>query len=221
MALVAHEVKLKTLVTTDIKLPNLSASTVVFTDGSKLLSSSGTITDSSLAQITSAGKVANSATTATDLATNDAIVARDGNGNINGIKLTLLSQQCYSATSSGAQTIADSTPTKFTTWSAGTGNGINDGVAGDFKITRAGTWSISVMVAWTDNATGVRKNQITLNGSVIAGNQLPPGADAVSILTVVTVAVLAVNDVISAQVYQDSTGSLDVTAARINMARLY
>jgi uncharacterized surface protein with fasciclin (FAS1) repeats len=47
-----------------------------------------TITDAKLAQIATAGKVANSATTATSANTNDAIVARDGSGNFSATTIT-------------------------------------------------------------------------------------------------------------------------------------
>jgi hypothetical protein len=76
-------------------------------------------------------------------------------------------------------------------------------------------------VSWASNITGIRKNQITLNGVLIAGTQIAPGSDGVQSLQVSTTAVLAVDDVISVYVYQDSTGVLDVTSTRINMGRLF
>ncbi len=56
---------------------NLSTSLIVDTDISPIAA----ITDTKLANITTAGKVANSATTATNANTANAIVARDGSGN--------------------------------------------------------------------------------------------------------------------------------------------
>jgi len=74
-----------------VTIPNLSTTGVVHNDATGLLttslivnadvSASAAITDSKLTTISTAGKVANSATTATSTNTANAIVARDGSGN--------------------------------------------------------------------------------------------------------------------------------------------
>lgn len=222
MTLVVDKLTLNKLVSTDIKLPSLTPSTIVLTDSKKVATTTGGISDQFLTQISSAGKVANSALTATSSATNNAIVARDGNGDTSAVKITLSSQRCFSALSSGAQTIANLTPTKLTNWTPGTGDWVNDtSVAGEFKITRAGIWSITAHVSWTNNANGVRQNQIRLNDVVVAGTQFAPLTDGVQTLNVSVTAVLSVNDIISVNVYQNRGDTLDVTSSRLDMVLLF
>lgn len=81
------------VISTSLTVTPLSSAGVVHNDSAGLLSSSliinadiaagAAIVDTKLATITTAGKVANSATTATSLNTANAIVARDASGNIN------------------------------------------------------------------------------------------------------------------------------------------
>ena len=77
----------------------LTTAGIVLTNGSGALSSTATIADSYLATISTAGKVANSATTATNANTASAIVARDASGNFTAGTIT--------ATLSATSTLAD------------------------------------------------------------------------------------------------------------------
>ncbi len=78
---------------------NLSSSLIVNAD----ISGTAAITDSKLATITTAGKVANSATTATPLNTAGAIVARDGSNNFAAGTITAaLNGNATTATSAGS-----------------------------------------------------------------------------------------------------------------------
>src|SRR5207253_10332546 len=78
---------------------NLSSSLIVNAD----VSASAGIVDTKLATISTAGKVANSATTATSANTASAIVARDGSGNFSAGTITAnLNGNATTATSSGS-----------------------------------------------------------------------------------------------------------------------
>ena len=69
----------------------LSSSLIVDAD----VSATAAIEDTKLATIMTAGKVANSATTATNLNTANAIVARDASGNFNANVLLQLNRKCF------------------------------------------------------------------------------------------------------------------------------
>ena len=124
----------------------LTTAGIVLTSGSGVLSSTATIADSYLATISTAGKVLNTATTATNANTASAIVARDASGNFAAGTIT-----------------ANLTGTASSATALATARAIN-GVNFD------GTTAITV----TANAATL--TGVTLNGTVLASSLTSVGA---------------------------------------------
>jgi hypothetical protein len=102
----------------NVTLSSLNSAGIVHTDSSGLLSTSnivnaditdGTITDAKLATISTAGKVANSATTATDLNTANTIMSRNSSGGTTVNRLSVFGELWkYDTSTSTVQYIIDS-----------------------------------------------------------------------------------------------------------------
>jgi hypothetical protein len=112
------------------------------------------VADTKLATISTAGKVSNSATTATDANTNSAIVARDGSGNFAATNVTASSLR---STAGGSVTVAaltgGSVVTTYITVNTGTGITLNQlAAAGVVKTSAAGVLS-TALIANADVAT--------------------------------------------------------------------
>jgi hypothetical protein len=134
----------------------LTTAGIVLTNGSGVLSSTATIADSYLATISTAGKVLNTATTATNANTASAIVARDASGNFAAGTITA------NLTGTAANATVLQTPRAI--------NGTNfDGSAAITVTANAGT------LTHTTLASGVTASSLTsvgtLNGLTIAATQ--------------------------------------------------
>lgn len=137
------------------------------------VSASAAIADSKLATISTAGKVANSATTATNANTASAIVARDASGNFSAGTITAsLSGNATTATglSSGGNTFAwQSVSAQWYTGSNLRANGTVYGVSGDFSNLYS-TALYSADITGTSGGTAVFDGSATFNSSMYAPN---------------------------------------------------
>jgi hypothetical protein len=122
----------------------------------------GSITDSKLNQLTSAGKVANSATTAASANTANAIVARDGSGNFIAGTIT--------ATLSGNATTAS-------TWLAGRNLSLTDDVTATLSSVN-GSANVSAVATIANNAVSNAKLRDSAGVSVIGRSSSTTGDPA-------------------------------------------
>lgn len=131
----------------------LSASTIVDAD----VSASAAIADTKLATISTSGKVSNSATTATNLNTASAIVARDGSGNFSAGTIT--------AALSGNASTASALAADPTDCGAGT-KAIAIGANGNLTCTAVSlTADVSGVMPLANG--GTNKNMTAVNGGVV------------------------------------------------------
>ena len=129
----------------------------------------GSIADSKLSTISTAGKVSNSATTATNANTASAIVARDASGNFTAGTITAALTGNVTGNLTGAVTGNASTATALQT--ARTINGVSFDGTGNVTVTTAGTGvsvvgtaiSIGQAIGTSDSPTF---NNLTLNGNL-------------------------------------------------------
>jgi len=143
----------------------LETGTLISSGGLSVVSNTmlaGSIADSKLNTITTAGKVANSATTATNLNTASSIVARDASGNFNAGTITgALSGNSTTATT--LQTARTINGVSF--------NGSADITVGDnTKLPLVGGTLTGQLISTTANNTGTGLGQIYLNGAT--GNRI-------------------------------------------------
>ena len=103
------------------------------------LSAAAAIADTKLAQITTAGKVANSATTATNASTANAIVARDGSGNFSAGTITanLAGNASTATTATTAAACSGNAATATTLQTARTINGVSFNGSANITVTAA------------------------------------------------------------------------------------
>jgi hypothetical protein len=143
----------------------LETGTLISSGGLSVVSNTmlaGSITDSKLTTITTAGKVANSATTATNLNTASSIVARDASGNFNAGTIT------------GA--LSGNSTTATTLQTARTINGVSFNGSADItvedntKLPLVGGTLTGRLISTTANNTGTGLGQIYLNGAT--GNRI-------------------------------------------------
>lgn len=143
----------------------LETGTLISSGGLSVVSNTmlaGSITDSKLTTITTAGKVANSATTATNLNTASSIVARDASGNFNAGTIT------------GA--LSGNSTTATTLQTARTINGVSFNGSADItvqdntKLPLVGGTLTGQLISTTANNTGTGLGQIYLNGAT--GNRI-------------------------------------------------
>jgi len=179
----------------NVALSAAIASGVIVNDD---INASAAIVDTKLATISTAGKVSNSATTATNANTNSAIVARDGSGNFSAGTITAsLSGNATSADSATAAAYA--VQSGYTTGNAATATALETardigGVSFDGTgninlpgVNTAGNQNTSGNAATADSATnagtavyagyagGVTANSVTL-GTDTTGNYVQQGA---------------------------------------------
>ena len=122
---------------------NLSTSLIVNSD----ISASAAIVDSKFATITSAGKVANSATSATSTNTTSAIVARDSSGNFSAGTIT--------ASLNGNASTATSATTASSATTAITAANFSGSLSGDVSGTQGATVVNTVGGATASNVSAV------------------------------------------------------------------
>jgi hypothetical protein len=155
----------------------LTTAGIVLTNSSGVLSSTATIADSYLATISTAGKVSNSATTATNNNTASAIVARDASGNFNAGMISL----------SGTTTNATDVATKAYVDNLKSGFNAHDAVeaASTTDLTTLGTWGTVTYTAGTTGADGGTGVGATLtpanNGAFVLDNTTLDANDRVLI----------------------------------------
>jgi hypothetical protein len=101
------------------------------------ISAAAAIADTKLAQITTAGKVANSATTATNASTANAIVARDGSGNFSAGTITanLTGNASTATTATTAAACSGNAATATTLQTARTINGVSFNGSANITVT--------------------------------------------------------------------------------------
>jgi hypothetical protein len=200
------------IVHTDIN-GSLSTSAIVNTD----ISASAAIADSKLATITTPGKIANSATSATNANTGSTIVLRDVSGNFSAGTIT--------ATLNGNASTATSATTATTATSAATAAMFTGSLAGDVIGSQGGTivnevggLSASAVATGTaaanaatstntnnaivkrDSTGNFSTNMITISGTVtnstdVATKQYVDDASATGIVPLATVRVVSANQV--------------------------
>jgi len=154
----------------------LTSSGVVHNDASGLLSSSllvnadvsasAAIADTKLATISTAGKVANSATTATSANTASAIVARDGSGNF-ATNMITLNGTTTNATDAATKTYVDNAVSAISGTSANTPNTLvlRDG-SGNFS---AGSISVTDTVV-SGNVVLTANPSTSTTGNILKGS---------------------------------------------------
>lgn len=115
------------------------------------------------------------------------------------------------------QTIPNNTVTKLTysaighdSYSARAEGPMASLATDDITVRKAGLYIVSAGYTWVSNATGVRRIDIVKNGVSTAGDIKLGYVGGGNSITVTTPLVLAVNDVISISVFQNSGAPLDV-----------
>jgi hypothetical protein len=167
---------------------NLSSSAIVDSD----IASAAGIVDTKLATLSTAGKVANSATTATDLSTANTIVNRDSSGNFAANVVTVVDMVASgnlilatNPSSSTAGNVFKGTNTPFI-HNFGTDNtfvGIN---AGNFTMSGNGRNSVFGSSAFTSNTVGDQNTGIgfsSLASCTTGSNNIAIGSSAGGTLT--------------------------------------
>lgn len=144
----------------------LTTAGIVLTNGSGVLSSTATIADSYLATISTSGKVANSATTATNNNTASAIVARDASGNFSANMITLAGTTT-NATDVATKSYVDNMAAGFNAHAAAEAATTTD-------LTTLGTWGTVTYTAGStggDGGTGVGATLTPANnGALVIDN---------------------------------------------------
>lgn len=149
----------------------VSATTIVNAD----VDAAAGIVDTKLATISTAGKVSNSATTATSSNTNSAIVARDGSGNFSAGTITAT----LTGTASGniANTVMTTSGDTLYGGSSGTATRLAGNTTGTKKfLTQTGTGTVSAAPGWNTIVSGdvPAINLATSGAGGVTGN-LPVG----------------------------------------------
>ena len=153
----------------DVQLPAKDGNAVLVSSGDIVnadISASAAIVDTKLATISTAGKVSNSATTASSSAGNNTIVARDGSGNFSAGTIT--------ATLSGnASNITASSNSTLTTLSALSlpGSQVSGNISGNSA-------NVTGIVAGANGGTGVANTGKTVT---LGGNLTTSGAFATTL----------------------------------------
>ncbi|MFA6066704.1 MAG: hypothetical protein WC707_05995 [Candidatus Babeliaceae bacterium] len=173
----------------NVKIDDLNSVGVVHTDASGTLSTSlivnnditnGTITDVKLATISTPGKVANSATTATSLDTPNAIVARDGSGDFAAGTITSslignvtgassLNVLKTGDTMTGNLTMATANAVRFQDGAGANYVGLNAPalVASNYTLSLPSTIPTAHQVMWANATTPTNLEWVTSGGTVI------------------------------------------------------
>lgn len=87
-------------------------------------------------------------------------------------------------------------------------NGNTELIGGNIKINKSGNYEIIFSSIFQASSTGVRKNSIKKNSSIVKETSISPNSgDTVS--QIITLLNLSQNDLISASVYQNSGSSLN------------
>ncbi len=185
-----------------VTIPNLNATGIVHNSSAGLLttslivdadvSASAAIVDTKLATISTAGKVANSATTATNANTASAIVARDASGNFTAGTVTLTTLTMANITSTGVNG-------RIIIGNSASGSGLDDVVIGTSAAASTANSAVVIgpsasasagannAVAIGNTASGTAPDSVALGHSAAATTSavaLGPGATASSTGTI-------------------------------------
>jgi lipopolysaccharide export system protein LptA len=226
MAKVVDKLSVNSASVETITLGSQSGPSVLFTGADFKLSTSGSILDSFLAQITTSGKIADSATTATVTNTASAIVKTDTpTASINVSSMGLSTPDALFIRGAN-QSISNNTLTKFTTFTGGTvlDQGSITLSSGDFTIGTAGTYAIAASMFMTANTTGWRQAQIVLNGSTVVAQtktQASKGSGIAYRTSASCEVYLATNDVISFWCCHTRGSASNMIFPRVSIVRLF
>jgi hypothetical protein len=152
-------VKTKSFTTSSLTSSSWTTSSPLFIDVDEKVTTSGSIDDTSLATITTAGKVANSATSANSVGEANKIVARDSSGVMTVDTVTCSAHDTLIATAAGPQATSSVVgEATITGWSISTNSGsvpITES-AGTFTIQKAGIYKVTGSTTFDATAGGQR-----------------------------------------------------------------
>jgi hypothetical protein len=215
----------------NITLTSLNTEGIVKNNASGVLSTgkitntdvdaSAGIVDTKLATISTAGKVANSATTATTLATPNTIVLRDGSGNIPGAG-GAPTERYFFRLGNNVNTMATgvtgvpvggaSPPPGMGAWYTNSGAGTINLTTGVFTAATKGVYSVSVFAQWGPSGVGVRNVRIFATNIIAKSNYTKPEPDLSWGITSNGIVAVQAGETITVDLFQNSGSSLVVFA---------
>jgi hypothetical protein len=196
----------------------------VFIDSDAKVVTAGTIPDTSLATITTPGKVANSATSADTTGTDNKIVARNSSGVISVGTMTCSAQDVLIATASGPQGTSNAADTTITGWSISGSSPITES-SGIFTVQKAGIYKISASTTFDAFNGGFRQLYVKITSSLATdANNLPVMMAAYATYqwqrTITVIEKLAAGDTIRISAIQNGTTTLNISKSTVQIVRL-
>lgn len=128
--------------------------------------------------------------------------------------LELLRERYIRLSQTAGLSIPNNTLTTVTGWATDEETAVTDGFlsgpsGGQMTVKIAGIYVVTALLTYTGNATGIRQNNIIINGSLVRRAQEPAGsANTISIGQISWRGKLAVGDVIGVQADQNSGAAL-------------
>lgn len=204
-----------------------SALAPLFIDGDQKLTTTGSIDETQLDTITTAGKVANSATSADTTGMDNKIVSRNGAGGFTAGTLTCSSPDVLIATAAGPQGTSSGTNTTVTGWSISTNLGSSPITesSGSFTLQKSGIYKITASTTFDAFNGGFRQIFVMITSSLATDSNVRPIMTSAYATyqwqrNITVIEKLNAGDTISIYVVQNGTATLNISNSTVQIVRI-